>query len=62
MWPAAARQREANLTYYKEHENLYRHLSRQLEEQIKNALLVTQQPLPVLARNGNFVPGQAPRA
>ena len=59
---AAARQREANLTYYKEHENLYRHLSRQLEEQIKNALLVTQQPLPVLARNGNFVPGQVWRA
>lgn len=59
---AAERQREANLAYYKEHESLYRHLSRQLERQIKNALLVTQQPLPVRARTGNFMPGQVWRA
>ena len=53
----ARRQYQKNLSHYRSRRAFYRNNILHLTEQIKNALLVYPQPLPLPSRSGRFCPG-----
>lgn len=58
----AQNQRQKNLAHFQDQRHLYRTCEARLTEQIRNAILVYPQPLPVRSKSGTLVPSELWRA